>query len=107
MGIIDHIYLAILYLFSEYDNTPFFGFVIAFTVAGLNMWKHKKFKMAEALLCGVFAAIASVSTQFLGVALGLTLPVGAYAIIAGAIGWFGTDAVVDFLKSRFNWGGQK
>lgn len=107
MGIIDHIYLTILYLFNEYDNTPLLGFIIAFTVAGLNMWKHKKFKWAEALLCGVFAAIATVSTQALGVAIGLTLPAGSYAIVSGAIGWFGTDAVVEFLKARFNWGGQK
>ena len=103
----EYLWLLILHYFNEYDQTPLFGFIIAFTVAGLNMWKHDKFKWAEALLCGVFAAIAAASTQFLGVALGLALPAGAYALVAGAIGWFGTDAVVDFLKARFNWGGQK
>lgn len=107
MHILDYIWLLIINYVNSYDQTPTLGFLIAFTVAVLNAWRQGKFKLAEALLCGVFSAIAIVSSNFLGASLGLTLPAGAYALLSGAIGWFGTDAVVDFLKARFNWGAPK
>lgn len=107
MNVLDYIWLSVVQYLNDHDLTPIYGFTIAFVVSALQTKKHGTFKLVESLLCGVFAAIAWVSIPFLGASIGIGLPAGAYAVLSGTIGWFGTDAVVEFLKARLNWGGQK
>lgn len=101
MSITDYIISAVVYLWSVVDKNAIFGFLIAMTVSSLQGWKQGKFRIPESLLCGVFAAIGVTSAQFIGSATGLRIPDGAYAFVAGAIGYFGTDSTVAFIKSRF------
>lgn len=104
---LDQVYAALIYLWSELDKSAFTAGVIAIVVALLRMRKRGKILWSEALLCGVFATIAIVGVQFLLQIIGIpsdgwlsSITNGGSTIIGAAIGWYGTDKTVSFIEDK-------
>ena len=55
---------------------------------------------SEALLCGVFAMLATLCLGFINTMLVMEIPLEASSGIGGAIGWYGTTRTLQFLESK-------
>ena len=100
MNIIDQVYVALIAWWSEFDKLPLMSGITAMIVASLKMRSQGKIVWSEALLCGVFAAIATVCLSFLSAMIGFDIPVEASSAVAGAIGWYGTVRSVAFVENK-------
>lgn len=105
MNIVDQVYIALVYIWSELDKMVVGMGLTAYIVAVLKgERKHR-----EALLCGVFAMIAGTALTLVATFLGLApdnfAVSGGGSLVAGAIGWYGTVRTVDKIEDKF--GGSK
>ena len=107
MNIVDQVYIALLYVWSELDKAAVTAGIISVVVAILRMRKRGKVVWSEALLCGVFATIAIVGLQFIVAVIGIhadgwvaTATHGGSTVIGAGIGWYGTDRTVEFLENK-------
>lgn len=108
MSIVDWIYACLIYVWSELDKASLGAGITAFIVAVLRMRKYGKVVWGEALLCGVFASIAITGATFVIMVLGIpadgwvnSLATGGANVVAGFIGWYGTDKTINFAESKF------
>lgn len=107
MNIVDQVYMALVYVWTELDKAAFSAGVIALVVAVLRMRKRGKVVWSEALLCGVFATIAIVGMQFILQIIGVpadgwlsTVTNGGATVVGAGIGWYGTDRSVGFIEDK-------
>lgn len=100
MNIVDQVYMALIYVWSELDKMVVGMGLTAYIVAVLKgERKHR-----EALLCGVFAMIAGTAltlvATFFGIAPDNFAVSGGGSLVAGAIGWYGTVRTVDKIEDK-------
>lgn len=107
MNIVDWIYACLIYVWSELDRVALGAGLTAIVVAVLRMRKYGKVLWSEALLCGVFATIAITGASFLITILGIPpdgllndIAQGGKHILAGFIGWYGTDRTMSYIENR-------
>lgn len=107
MNIVDQVYMALIYVWSELDKAAVTAGIISVVVALLRMRKRGKVVWSEALLCGVFATIAIVGMQFIVAVLGIpvdgwvaTVTQGGSTVIGAGIGWYGTDRTVGYVENK-------
>ncbi|UAW09860.1 holin [Acinetobacter phage APK16] len=105
MNIIDQVYAVLIYVWSGLDKLIVGAAATSFVVALLRTKKEdNKFSFIEALLCGIFTAIALVGMSFLGTLTGIivpeTLTAGAAHVVAGFIGWYGTVRTMKYLEGK-------
>lgn len=104
MNIIDQVYVVLIYVWSGLDKMVVGAVLTSMIVAILRMKKAGKFSWAEALLCGVFCGIALMGLSFLGSLTGIAVPAALSAsaapVIAGAIGWYGTEKTVRYVENK-------
>ena len=105
MNIIEQVYAATVLWWAGLDKFPITSGTTAMVVASLRMRSAGKFVWSEALLCGVFAILATICLGFLSVLLVMDIPLEVSSGIGGAIGWYGTVRTVEFLESKI--GGRK
>lgn len=119
MNIVDQIYFGLVYVWSSLDKLIMGAAATAFVVALLRTRKRDgKASWIEATLCGIFATIALIGFSFIapilvgilaGMGITINLPVdpsaGVAGIIAGFIGWYGTERTIEFVED--NLGGSK
>lgn len=107
MSIVDWVYACLIYVWSELDKVALGAGLTAVVVAVLRMRKYGKVVWSEALLCGVFATIAITGATFLIALLGIppdgwvyALANGGSTVLAGFIGWYGTERTVGYVESK-------
>ena len=107
MNIVDWFYACLIYVWSEVDKVAIGAGLTAVVVAVLRMRKQGKVVWSEALLCGVFATIAITGATFLIALLGIppdgwvhALANGGSTVLAGFIGWYGTDRTVNYVENK-------
>ncbi|QGH73787.1 holin [Vibrio phage vB_VhaP_VH-5] len=100
MNIIEQVYAATVLWWAGLDKFPITSGATAFVVASLRMRNEGNYKFSEALLCGVFAMIATVCLSFLSVLIAMDVPVEVSSGVGGAIGWYGTKRTVDFIERK-------
>ena len=104
MNMVDQIYMGLIYLWSEVDKLIVSSAATSMVVAVLRMKKRGHIAWAEALLCGVFSALILYGFGFISTVTGITAPnglsTGAAQLIAGAIGWYGTERTAKFLEDK-------
>lgn len=107
MNIVDQVYMALIYIWSELDKVVMGSAATAIVVAVLRMKRLGKVKWAEALLCGVFAAIAVAGASFIISLMGIPpdgllndIAQGGKHVLAGFIGWYGTDRTMSYVEDR-------
>lgn len=105
MNIIEQVYVTTVLWWSTLDKFPLTSGITAMVVASLRMRSAGKFVWSEALLCGVFAVLATICLGFLSILLVMDIPLEVSSGIGGAIGWYGTVRTVEFLESKI--GGKK
>lgn len=107
MNIIDQFYAVLVYAWSEvHTKAPVMGFLIASTVALLRSISDRNFKLTEVLLCGVLAAIACTSGEYLTdivtAVTGMSIsPDVVGGFVSGVIGYAGSKNTMTFIKNRF------
>lgn len=101
MHIIEHIYAATVLWWYGLDKFPITSGTTAMVVATLRMRSTAgRVVWSEALLCGVFAMIATVCLSFLSVLLAVDIPPEVSSGVGGAIGWYGTARTINFIERR-------
>ena len=100
MNIIEQVYAATVLWWAGLDKFPLTSGTTAMVVASLRMRSAGKFVWSEALLCGVFAILATVCLGFLSVLLVMDIPLEVSSGIGGAIGWYGTARTINFIERR-------
>ena len=104
MNIIDQVYVVLIYVWSGLDKMVVGSVLTSRVVATLRMKKAGKFSLAEAILCGVFCGIALMGLSFLSSFTGIVVPAALSAsaapVIAGAIGWYGTERTVRYIENK-------
>lgn len=100
MTIIEQIYVATVLWWARLDTLPMVSGVTAVVVAYLRMRNEGRVIWSEALLCGVFAAIATVCLGFLSVLIAIDVPIEVSSGVGGAIGWYGTKRTVQFIEDK-------
>lgn len=100
MDIIEQVYVVTALWWARFDTFPVASGVTAVVVAYLRMRNEGKVLWSEALLCGVFAAIATVCLGFLSVLIAIDIPIEVSSGVGGAIGWYGTKRTVEFIEDR-------
>ena len=100
MNIIEQVYAALVLWWADLDKLPLMSGITAMIVASLKMRSQGKIVWSEALLCGVFAAIATVCLSFLSALVGFDIPLEASSAVSGAIGWYGTARSVAFVEGK-------
>lgn len=98
--IIEQIYAAAVLWWVGLDKFALTSGSTAMIVASLRMRSAGKFVWSEALLCGVFAILATVCLDFISIILVIDIPVEISSGIGGAIGWYGTHRTVEFLEHK-------
>lgn len=98
--IIEQIYAATVLWWAGLDKFPITSGTTAVVVASLRMRNEGKFIWSEALLCGVFAMIATVCLGFLSVLLAIDIPLEVSSGVGGAIGWYGTTRTIQYIELR-------
>ena len=99
MNIVDQIYMALVYVWSELDKMVLGMGITAYVVAVLKGERRHR----EALLCGVFAMIAGTALTLIASFLGMSdnfVVSGGGSLVAGAIGWYGTVRTVDKIEDK-------
>lgn len=100
MNIIEQVYAATVLWWAGLDKFPITSGATAFVVASLRMRNEGKYKWSEALLCGVFAMIATVCLSFLSVLIAMDVPIEVSSGVGGAVGWYGTERSVQFIERK-------
>lgn len=107
MNIVDQFYVSLIYIWSQLDKAVMGAAATAIVVAVLRMKRLGKVKWAEALLCGVFAAIAVAGASFIISLMGIPpdgllndIAQGGKHVLAGFIGWYGTDRTMNYVENR-------
>lgn len=100
MDIIEQVYVATALWWARFDTFPVASGITAVVVAYLRMRNEGKVLWSEALLCGVFAAIATVCLGFLSVLIAIDIPIEVSSGVGGAIGWYGTKQTVEFIEDK-------
>ena len=98
--IIEPVYAATVLWWYGLDKFPITSGVTAVVVASLRMHNEGKVLWGEALLCGVFAMIATVCLSFLSVLLAIDIPIEVSSGVGGAIGWYGTKHSITFIEGK-------
>lgn len=96
----EHIQDAIVLWWHRLDTLPLISGITALVVAYLRMHNDGRVVWSEALLCGVFAAIATVCLGFLSVLIAIDVPIEVSSGVGGAIGWYGTKRTVQFIEDK-------
>lgn len=101
MNIIEQVYAATVLWWAGLDKFPITSGTTAIVVATLRMRStEEKVVWSEALLCGVFAMIATVCLSFLSVLLAIDIPQEVSSGVGGAIGWYGTARTIHFIERK-------
>ena len=107
MYYVDQIYVGLIYVWSQLDKAVLGAAATAIVVAVLRMKRLGKIKWAEAMLCGVFAAIAVAGASFIIALMGIPpdgllndIAQGGKHVLAGFIGWYGTDRTMSYVENR-------
>ena len=101
MNIIEQVYAATVLWWAGLDKFPITSGTTAVVVATLRMRSTAdKVVWSEALLCGVFAMIATVCLSFLSVLLAIDIPQEVSSGVGGAIGWYGTARTINFIERK-------
>lgn len=100
MNIIEQVYAALVLWWAALDKFALTSGVTAMVVASLRMRSQGHIVWSEAILCGIFATLATVSLGFLSVLLVMDIPLEVSSGIGGAIGWYGTDRTIQFLEMK-------
>lgn len=100
MNNVEQVYAAIVLWWSDFDTLPLLSSITATVVAILRMRNEGHVLWSEALLCGVFAAIATVSLSFISLLIGMDIPLEVSSGVGGAIGWYGTARSVKFIEDK-------
>lgn len=100
MNIIEQVYAATVLWCVDLDKMPFLSGITAIVVAVLRMRSEGKVVWSEAVLCGVFACIATLCLSFLSLLLVIDIPLEVSSGVGGAIGWYGTTRTVKFLEDK-------
>lgn len=102
--IIEQVYAATVLWWQAYDELPLLSAITATVVAILRMRSTGRVIWSEALLCGVFAAIATVCLSFLSLLLAIDIPPEVSSGVGGAIGWYGAARSIQFLEDKITRG---
>lgn len=102
--IIEQIYAATVLWWSDLDKLPVLSGITATVVASLRMRSQGAIVWSEALLCGVFATIATVCLGFLSVLLAMDIPLEVSSGVGGAIGWYGTQRTAKYIENKLGRG---
>ena len=94
MGVLDYIYTTFLVIWSKYDAAIIGGFLLAFVISSIRTLREGDYQFWEGVMCGIISAVVWLSATALGI------PVGLNAIVSGIIGYFGSQATMQFLKHR-------
>ena len=100
MNIIEQVYAATVLWWAGLDKFPITSGTTAMVVASLRMRNEGKVVWSEALLCGVFAMIATICLSFLSILLAIDIPQEVSSGVGGAIGWYGTARTINFIERR-------
>lgn len=101
MNIIEQVYAATVLWWAGLDKFPITSGTTAIVVATLRMRSTgDRVVWSEALLCGVFAMIATVCLSFLSVLLAIDIPQEVSSGVGGAIGWYGTARTIHFIERK-------
>lgn len=107
MNIIEQVYAATVLWWAGLDKFPITSGTTAIVVATLRMRSTEhRVVWSEALLCGVFAMLATLCLGFINTMLVMEIPLEASSGIGGAIGWYGTTRTLLFLESKVHKGGK-
>lgn len=104
MNIIEQVYAASVLWWAGLDKFPITSGTTAIVVATLRMRNEGRVIWSEALLCGVFAMIATICLSFLSVLLAMDIPLEVSSGVGGAIGWYGTTRTINFLERKIGKG---
>lgn len=100
MNIVDQVYMALIYVWSELDKMVIGMGLTAYIVAVLKKERTHR----EALLCGVFAMIAGTALTLIAALFGFSpdnfAVSGGGSLVAGAIGWYGTVKTIGKIESK-------
>ena len=101
MNIIEQVYAATVLWWAGLEKFPITSGTTAVVVATLRMRSTAgRVVWSEALLCGVFAMIATVCLSFLSVLLAIDIPQEVSSGVGGAIGWYGTARTINFIERK-------
>ena len=100
MNIIEQVYAATVLWWAGLDKFPITSGTTAMVVATLRMRNEGRVVWSEALLCGVFAMIATVCLSFLSVLLTMDIPLEVSSGVGGAIGWYGTSRTINYIENK-------
>ena len=100
MNIIEQVYAATVLWWAGLDKFPITSGTTAMVVASLRMRNEGKVVWSEAILCGVFAMIATICLSFISLLLAMDIPLEVSSGVGGAIGWYGTDSTIKFIEKR-------
>lgn len=100
MSVIEQVIHNTVLWWARFDTLPVVSGITAVVVAYLRMRNEGTVLWSEALLCGVFAAIATVCLGFLSVLIAIDIPIEVSSGVGGAIGWYGTKQTVEFIEDR-------
>ena len=91
---------------ATHNTVPFQAFIIAFIIAVCRTGKAGLINWFEATLCGISTCIVIQVPILLNLILPIPIPIdldtltGA-SVVAGFIGWYGTDKVAAKIKEKF------
>ena len=101
-----HVHDEMLKFLATHNMMPIQAFIIAFIVAICRTGKQGAISWFEATLCGIFTCIVIQVPILLNLVLPIPIPIdlttmtGA-SVVAGSIGWYGTDKVAAKIKEKF------
>ena len=98
--IIEQVYVATVLWWAGLDKFPITSGSTAIVVATLRMRNEGRVNWSEALLCGVFAMIATVCLSFISLLLAMDIPVEVSSGVGGAIGWYGTSRTIQYIENK-------
>lgn len=101
-----HVHDEMLKLLATHNTVPFQAFLIALIIALCRTGKAGAINWFEATLCGVFTVIAIQLPIIVNFISPISLPfdfenITGASVVAGFIGWYGTDKVAAKIKEKF------
>ena len=101
---VEQVYAAVALWWAGLDKFPVTSATTAIVVATLRMRNEGRVVWSEALLCGVFAMLATLCLGFINTLIVMNIPLEASSGVGGAIGWYGTTRTIQFLESKVHKG---